>query len=98
MSKEILMVVDAVCNEKDVEKPIIFEAIERRANILLVQESLILDCIRRVGAQDNRVRVSLPGRDYVPPPPQQGKTLMQAQETLEKTVKEWEAKYGEVKI
>jgi N utilization substance protein A len=28
MSKEILMVVDAVSNEKDVEKPIIFEAIE----------------------------------------------------------------------
>lgn len=55
---------------------LVFEAIERRANILLVQEGLILDCIRRVGAQDNRVRVSLPGRDYVPPPPQTGKTLM----------------------
>ncbi len=49
---------------------VIVEAIERRANILLVQEGLILDCVRRVGAQDNRVRVSLPGRDYVEPPPQ----------------------------
>ena len=28
----------------------------------------------------------------------QGKTLAEAQETLEKTVREWEAKYGEVKI
>ena len=52
---------------------LIVETIERRANILLVQEGMILDCIRRVGARDNRVRVSLPGRDYVPPPPQQGK-------------------------
>ncbi len=62
----------------DVDSPegvsqVIFEAIERRANILLVQEGMILDCIRRVGAAENRVRVSLPGRDYVPPPGQPGK-------------------------
>jgi predicted ribosome quality control (RQC) complex YloA/Tae2 family protein len=57
---------------------IIVEAIERRANILLVQEGLILDCIRRVGIQDNRVRVSLPGRDYVPPPPQESKVTPDA--------------------
>ncbi len=52
---------------------LVVEAIERRANLLLVQEGLILECIRRVGAGENRVRVSLPGRDYVPPPPQEGK-------------------------
>jgi len=52
---------------------VIFEAIERRANILLVGEGVILDCIRRVGAAENRVRVSLPGRDYAPPPAQTGK-------------------------
>lgn len=52
---------------------VIMEAVERRSNILLVQEGLILDCIRRVGPQENRVRVSLPGHDYVPPPPQTGK-------------------------
>ncbi|MBN1963006.1 MAG: NFACT family protein [Anaerolineae bacterium] len=52
---------------------IVVEAIERRANILLVQEGLILDCIRRVGPDENRVRVSLPGHDYVMPPPQRGK-------------------------
>ncbi|NPV67918.1 MAG: fibronectin-binding domain-containing protein [Anaerolineae bacterium] len=52
---------------------VIFEGIERRANILLVQEGVILDCIRRVGAAENRVRVSLPGRDYVPPPRQTGR-------------------------
>ncbi|GAB4572090.1 MAG: NFACT RNA binding domain-containing protein [Anaerolineae bacterium] len=53
---------------------IIVELVERRANILLVQEGLILDCIRRVGIQENRVRQSLPGRDYQPPPPIMNKT------------------------
>jgi predicted ribosome quality control (RQC) complex YloA/Tae2 family protein len=62
----------------DIEGPegevaIIVEPMERRANILLVQRGVILDCMRRVGAGENRVRVSLPGRDYVPPPPQTGK-------------------------
>lgn len=52
---------------------LIVELMERRANILLVQEGLVLDCLRRVGSQENRVRVSLPGRDYEPPPPQKGK-------------------------
>ncbi len=49
---------------------LIVEPMERRSNILLVREGQIMDCIRRVGPQDNRVRVSLPGYEYVPPPPQ----------------------------
>ncbi len=62
----------------DVDSPqgvsqIIVETMERRANILLIQEGQIVDCIRRVGPHENRVRVSLPGYLYTPPPPQQGK-------------------------
>lgn len=62
----------------DVEGPegevtIVVEPMERRSNILLVQNDIILDCIRRVGKSENRVRVSLPGQPYVPPPPQVGK-------------------------
>jgi predicted ribosome quality control (RQC) complex YloA/Tae2 family protein len=50
---------------------LIAEPMERRANILLVQDDgKIMDCIRRVGSQDNRVRISLPGQPYNPPPPQ----------------------------
>ncbi|MBN1286731.1 MAG: NFACT family protein [Anaerolineae bacterium] len=50
---------------------VIAECIERRGNILLVDEDdMILECIRRVGPQDNRVRLSLPGHLYAPPPPQ----------------------------
>ncbi len=52
---------------------IVIEPMERRSNLLLVQEGIILDCMRRVGADENRYRVSLPGKPYVPPPPQTDK-------------------------
>lgn len=52
---------------------IIAEPMERRSNLLLVQNGIIMDCIRRVGADENRYRVSLPGQPYVAPPPQTGK-------------------------
>ncbi|MBN2303165.1 MAG: NFACT family protein [Anaerolineae bacterium] len=50
---------------------LVIEPMERRANILLLRaDGTIADCIRRVGPQDNRVRISLPGQPYDPPPPQ----------------------------
>lgn len=50
---------------------LIAEPMERRANVLLVRDDgVIMDCLRRVGPQENRVRVSLPGKPYEPPPPQ----------------------------
>lgn len=52
---------------------IIVEPMERRSNILLVQGGVILDCMRRVGPGENRLRLSLPAHEYVPPPPQIGK-------------------------
>jgi predicted ribosome quality control (RQC) complex YloA/Tae2 family protein len=55
------------------EFTLIAEPIERRANILLVRDDIILDCVRRVGADENRVRVSLPNHEYIPPPPQESK-------------------------
>jgi predicted ribosome quality control (RQC) complex YloA/Tae2 family protein len=56
------------------EVEIIVEPIERRSNILLVQDGVILDCMRRVGPDENRIRLSLPNHEYVPPPPQTGKS------------------------
>lgn len=53
---------------------LIAEPMERRANLLLVRDDgIIVDCARRVGPQDNRVRISLPNRPYEPPPPQKTK-------------------------
>jgi len=58
---------------------LVAEPMERRSNVLLLRDGVILDCIRRVGADENRVRVSLPGHPYVPPPPQK---LKRAPDTL----------------
>ena len=53
---------------------LVCEPMERRANVLLVRDDgVIVDCARRVGATENRVRQSLPGHPYVPPPPQKFK-------------------------
>jgi predicted ribosome quality control (RQC) complex YloA/Tae2 family protein len=52
---------------------LIVEPMERRSNILLVQNGVIIDCMRRVGPEENRYRLSLPAHEYVPPPPQTGK-------------------------
>jgi predicted ribosome quality control (RQC) complex YloA/Tae2 family protein len=62
----------------DIEGPegevsLIIEPMERRSNLLLVQNGIIVDCLRRVGPEENRYRLSLPNHEYVAPPPQTGK-------------------------
>lgn len=52
------------------EYSLILEPVERRANILFIENNTILECARRVGADENRVRQLLPGYPYQPPPPQ----------------------------
>lgn len=51
------------------EVSLIAEPMERRANLLLVREGVILDCLRRVGPEENRYRLSLPNHRYQLPPP-----------------------------
>lgn len=48
---------------------LIAELMPRRANVLLVHDGMILDCLNRVGPEQNRYRLSLPNHEYVPPPP-----------------------------
>ena len=48
---------------------IVVEPMERRANILLLKNKTILDCVNRVGKEDNRYRQSLPNYKYKMPPP-----------------------------
>lgn len=48
---------------------IVVEVMPRRANVLLLKDGIILDCLNRVGPDDNRYRLSLPNHQYVPPPP-----------------------------
>ncbi len=68
---ERILHIDVAGPEGDVT--IIIEPMERRSNILLVQTGIILDCMRRVGPEENRYRLSLPAHEYVAPPPQTGK-------------------------
>lgn len=68
---ERLLHIDAAGAEGEVT--IIIEPMPRRANVLLVQKGLILDCLKRVGPEENRYRLSLPNHDYTPPPPLRGR-------------------------
>lgn len=58
---------------EDITLQLILEMMPRRANLILTDGSLILECARRVGPQDNRYRIILPKHAYVPPPPLEGK-------------------------
>lgn len=51
------------------EVQLILEPMPRRANLLLVRDGIILDCMNRVGPEDNRYRLSLPNHAYQLPPP-----------------------------
>ena len=53
------------------EVTIVVELMPRRANVLLLRDGLILDCLKRVGPDENRYRLSLPNHRYAPPPPLQ---------------------------
>lgn len=48
---------------------IVVEPMERRSNLLLLRDGIILDCVWRVGPDENRYRLSLPNHEYKLPPP-----------------------------
>jgi predicted ribosome quality control (RQC) complex YloA/Tae2 family protein len=52
------------------EVELLIELIERRANLILLEEQRILDAVQRVTSDINRYRTILPGQRYQPPPPQ----------------------------
>lgn len=50
---------------------LVIETIGRYSNIILLDaEGIVLDALKRIGADINRARVILPRRPYAPPPPQ----------------------------
>ena len=50
---------------------LVIETIGKYANLILLDaNNVVIDALKRVGANVNRVRVTLPKRLYVPPPPQ----------------------------
>lgn len=52
------------------EVRLVVETMGKLSNIVLVVGGDILDCMKRIGPDQNRYRTILPGKPYVPPPPQ----------------------------
>jgi predicted ribosome quality control (RQC) complex YloA/Tae2 family protein len=54
---------------KSIEFDLIFELTGRNSNLILLRnDGLIIDCLRKVDFTQNRFRQILPGEKYVPPP------------------------------
>ncbi len=64
---ERLLEIEIGCHDGTFQ--LVAELMPRRANLLLLRDGMILDCLNRVGPKENRYRLSLPNHRYVPPPP-----------------------------
>ena len=53
-----------------VTKQLVIEIMGKHSNIIFVQDGIIVDAIKRIGAGISRLRQVLPGREYTPPPGQ----------------------------
>ena len=56
---------------KIVTKSLIIELIGKYSNIILVQDGIVIDALRKVGSANSRMRLILPAREYAPPPAQE---------------------------
>ena len=58
-----------------VTKTLVLELRGKYSNIILVQDGVIIDALRKIGANSSRVRTVLPGQTYELPPGQEKKDL-----------------------
>lgn len=63
---------------KIITKQLIFELAGKNSNIILVQDGIVIDALRHIGASQNSYRVVLPGKEYVAPPIQDGLSILDA--------------------
>lgn len=61
-----------------VTKSLMVELMGKYSNIILVQDGIIIDSLRKVGANSSRVRTVLPGDAYILPPQQDKLNLLEA--------------------
>lgn len=59
-----------------VTKTLIVELMGKHSNIILLQDNRIIDAIRKVGSNENRLRQILPGKEYISPPNQDKLNLL----------------------
>lgn len=61
-----------------VTKTLIFELTGRNGNVIFAENDIIIDALRHVGRNMSSFRLILPGREYLPPPPQTGLSIVEA--------------------
>ncbi|WP_405744240.1 NFACT family protein [Anaerovibrio slackiae] len=61
-----------------ITKTLVVELMGKYSNIILVQDGIIIDALRKVGTNSSRVRTVLPGDAYVLPPQQDKLNLLEA--------------------
>ncbi len=68
LDRVLFLDVDALAaGGRIVTKTVAVELMGKYSNIILTEDGKIIDALRRVGAADSRVRLILPGGDYLPP-------------------------------
>lgn len=55
---------------KIVTKTLIIELMGKNSNIILTEENIVIDALRKIGAGKSKTRVILPNSQYLPPAPQ----------------------------
>ncbi len=71
LDRLILMDVDSIAaGGKIVTKTLVMELMGKYSNIILVQDGVIIDALRKIGSNSSRVRTVLPGDTYELPPGQ----------------------------
>ena len=60
-----------------ITKTLVVELMGKYSNIILVQDGIIIDALRKVGTNSSRVRTILPGDAYVLPPQQEKLNLLE---------------------
>ncbi|WP_405756100.1 NFACT family protein [Anaerovibrio slackiae] len=62
---------------KIITKTLVVELMGKYSNIILVQDGIIIDALRKVGTNSSRVRTVLPGDAYILPPQQDKLNLLE---------------------
>ena len=71
LDRILLMDVDSIAaGGKIVTKTLIMELMGKYSNMILVQDGIIIDALRKIGTNSSRVRTVLPGDAYELPPGQ----------------------------
>ena len=84
--------VDTLASGKLETLTLTVELVGKYSNIILIRDGLIIDALKKVGANSSRVRTVLPNQIYQPPPAQDKLNLFDA--TVEEISARIEARQG----